>query len=362
MITRILLPVLAVLGLLLGLGMTRQSARQPPAAQPVAEPARSPYASYVAGAGLIEAATENIAVGASVAGVVSAMHVAVGDALRAGDALFTIDDREAVAERDMRAAELAAAGAQLERLRSLPRAEDVPPIRARVAETEAALADARTRLALAQAVHDARAVSVEELSRRSNAVAEAEALHAASSAELERLLAGAWGPDLAVAQAQADAARSALRAAEVQLERLVVRAPVDGAVLQVKLRVGEYAPSGVSATPLLLMGALVPLHVRVDVDENDAWRVAERADAVGFARGNAALSVPHRFVRIEPYVVPKRSLTGESTERVDPRVLQVVFAFDRGELPLYVGQQLDVFIAAPPLPGAPAAAGGEPPR
>jgi hypothetical protein len=54
-----------------------------------------------------------------------------------------------------------------------------------------------------------------------------------------------------------------------------------------------------------------------------------------------------RFVRFEPYVVPKKSLTGDSTERVDTRVLQVIYSFDRGSLPIYVGQQMDVFIDAP---------------
>ncbi len=52
-------------------------------------------------------------------------------------------------------------------------------------------------------------------------------------------------------------------------------------------------------------------------------------------------------VRFEPYVVPKRSLTGESTERVDTRVLQAIYSFDRGDLTIYVGQQMDVFIEAP---------------
>ncbi len=52
-------------------------------------------------------------------------------------------------------------------------------------------------------------------------------------------------------------------------------------------------------------------------------------------------------MRIEPYVVPKKSLTGDSTERVDTRVLQVIFSFTRGDLPIFVGQQMDVFIDAP---------------
>jgi len=47
--------------------------------------------------------------------------------------------------------------------------------------------------------------------------------------------------------------------------------------------------------------------------------------------------------------VPKRSLTGDSTERVDTRVLQVLYRFDRGDLPVYVGQQMDVFVEAPPI-------------
>lgn len=57
-----------------------------------------------------------------------------------------------------------------------------------------------------------------------------------------------------------------------------------------------------------------------------------------------AHAITMRFVRVEPYVVPKKSLTGENTERVDTRVLQVIYAIERTEYPVYVGQQLDVFI------------------
>jgi hypothetical protein len=43
-------------------------------------------------------------------------------------------------------------------------------------------------------------------------------------------------------------------------------------------------------------------------------------------------------------VIPKKSLTGGSTERVDTRVLQVIYQFDPPNRPLYVGQQVDVYI------------------
>src|SRR5213076_2882800 len=107
------------------------------------------------------------------------------------------------------------------------------------------------------------------------------------------------------------------------------------------------AMNGVLQTPLMVLGATDTLVVRVDVDENDAWRFKEGAKAVAFVRGNRDLSTELTFDRVEPYVTPKRSLTGESTERVDTRVLQVLYSFEHGALPVYLGQQMDLFIEAP---------------
>ncbi len=125
---------------------------------------------------------------------------------------------------------------------------------------------------------------------------------------------------------------------------MTVRAPIKGEILQSKARVGEFAPAQVMTSPLMVLGAVEPLAVRVDIDENDAWRVESGGRASAVLRGNTKVSFPLTFVRYEPYVVPKRSLTGESFERVDTRVLQVVYSFDKGSLPLYVGQLVDVFI------------------
>jgi len=69
--------------------------------------------------------------------------------------------------------------------------------------------------------------------------------------------------------------------------------------------------------------------------------------ATAFLRGDRDIQTPLKFVRFEPFVIPKTSLTGDTTERVDTRVLQVIYSFDRGQLPIYVGQQMDVFIEAP---------------
>ncbi len=65
------------------------------------------------------------------------------------------------------------------------------------------------------------------------------------------------------------------------------------------------------------------LHIRVDIDENDAWRFHRNTAGMAFVRGNRDFRIPLTFERVEPYIVPKKSLTGGSTERVDTRVMQV---------------------------------------
>ena len=76
---------------------------------------------------------------------------------------------------------------------------------------------------------------------------------------------------------------------------------------------------------------------------------------VAYLKGSTAQAIPLTFARIEPYIVPKKSLTGDNTERVDTRVLQVLYSFDEAALPIYVGQQMDVFLEAPPAEGSGAA-------
>lgn len=347
------LPLLLALGgLLFAISVVLKSSQPVIAAEPVAQPAASPFETFVAGAGLVESSTENIAVAPVLPGVVTKVFVKVGDAVKAGDPLFQLDDRSLLAELAVRNAAHASAVATLEKLKQSPRPEDLPPAEAQVREAEATLADTKKQLELMSSVSDKRAISAEELSKREFAVNAAEARLTRAKAELNLLKAGTWGPDLVIAEANVASAEAQVQALNVDLERLVTRAPVDGQVLQVKIRTGEYAQTGVLQQPLVLLGNTDILNVRVDVDENDAWRVANGAKAQAFVRGNKDLSTTLEFVRFEPFVIPKRSLTGESTERVDTRVLQVVYQFKKMDLPVYVGQQMDVFIEAPGVNGA----------
>lgn len=356
MIRKFVLPLMAVLGVVFAIFTVRAGNKPVPVSQPVAEPARSPFATYVAGSGLIEAATENIAVGTNVPGVVTQVFVKVGDRVKAGDRLFQIDDRDLRAEVGVREAALLAARAEAQRLENQPRPEEIPVAEAKVAEAQASLDHAKLVLAKWQRVENPNSISPVELREAKLKVQINDALVRQAQADLALLKAGAWGPDKQIAAAKVASAEAQVAAARTDLERLLVRASVDGTVLQVKTRAGEYAQTGPAQDPLMMLGRTDVLHIRVDVDENEASRIRAGADAIAYVRGNSSIQTPLRFVRIEPYIVPKRSLTGDTTERVDTRVLQVLYAFDPADLPVYVGQQMDVYISAHGIGGTTATA------
>lgn len=301
MIRRFLLPVLAILGVAAAVSAVVLDNREQPPDGPVTVPASPPYESYVAGAGLVEASTGNISIGSPVAGVATEVHVHVGDFVEAGDPLFKVDDRGLQAQ--------------------------LVTARANVAAADVALQQPRHRLNYSEnlAGRDSSSVSAETVTDLRDQVAIAEANLSLAKAKVTEL--------------------------SMEIERYTVRAPTAGRVLQLNLRVGEYVDG--SAMPLVLFGDDRRLFVRVDVDESDAWRVDPGANATAFARGNPALKIPLTFKYVEPHVIPKTSLTGRSTERSDTRVLQVLYSFERGELPVYVGQQLDVFIEASPIEASP---------
>jgi hypothetical protein len=148
---------------------------------------------------------------------------------------------------------------------------------------------------------------------------------------------------------------------KIELDRLIVRALTDGEVLQVNVRPGQFAAMA-WREPMVVLGDVRQLNLRVDIDEHDLPRFKTDLEAVAFLRGNP--KTPFRLkkiVKIEPYVIPKRSLTGDNAERVDTRVLQVVYALpDDRTFRVFVGQQMDVYFGIPnlealPQPGTPKA-------
>jgi len=349
MIRTILIPLLAIAGVIMA-AVTVVNSSKPIAAQPpVISPPTAPFESFVAGSGLVEASSRNIEIGTPIGGIVTEVLVTVNDAVEQGAPLFRLDTRDMRGERAVRAAQLAVARSQLDKLKAGTRPEQLPPAKARVAEAESLLADAESQLAFLERISDSRAITQEELSVRKFAAAAARTRLEQARADVALLEAGTWGVDIEVAEAQVVLAESELAAADTEIERRTITSPVSGRVLQVNVRGGEFASAGAGGPSMMLVGTVDPLHIRAEVDEHEAWRVKAGAEAFAFVKGNKDLKTGLTFVRFEPYVVPKRSLTGESTERVDTRVLQVIYAFPREALSVFVGQQMDVYIKSDPI-------------
>lgn len=316
---------------------------------PVSLPAApvSPYQTSLSGTGIVEPRSESLQIATEIAGVVVEVPVTPGDRVERGEVLFRLDERDASSRLDTAKAELARTRESRARLDRLPRAESVLPLRAAVAEAQSQLASARNDESRLRSASNARAVALVELERQEFAVRTAETRLAKAQAELDLALAGSWEPDLWLASTDVLIAESKVHQIETELARLTIRAPISGQVLERNVRVGQFAEPRSLADPLIVLGDTSVLHVRVEIDETEAWRFVPGQPAMAMVRGNPSLTAPLAFVRAEPSVLPKRSLTGASTERTDTRVLRVLYALAPDALPVRVGQLLDVRIEAP---------------
>lgn len=288
------LALVAALGAIaIVLGVVFDSGPALTTAAPAAPVAPAPFAVFVSGTGVVEPLDGSVAVGTPVAGIVAAVAVRPGDKVKPGGVLFRLDDGDVQAQR--------------------------PALLAAVNEAQQRLAQVSELYQLALGVPDQRAVSAEEILSRHSAVK--------------------------VAQAALATARARTRQLDLEAARRTVRARVAGDVLQVNLRPGEFAQPG-AGRPLILMASGERLAVRVDVDEFEAGRVKPGAAAFAAPRGRAALRLRLKFERIEPSIVARASLAGSGTERIDSRVLQVIYSVAPGQFAAMVGQQMDVTIEA----------------
>lgn len=347
MITKYVLPLVAVAGLAFAVLVMLPAQKSPPASKPVVPPPSRPDGPpTIAGAGIIEASQENIPIGANIPGVVTDVYVKVHDPVKAGDPLFKTDDRNLQAELKVREANLEAARAQLARIQAAPQQQDLATAQAAVDEARAKARDAEIVFTRTSALFGRQVSSNSDYDRDRNAMDATRAALARAEADLKRIKL-TWDKDIQVNRAQVMQAQSMRDETLTSIRRCTVNALADGEVLQVNVRLGQFAAS-VWKEPLIVLGDVKTLNVRVDIDEQDVPYFDENADAVATLKGRPGYRFAlTKVVKVEPYVIPKKSLTGDNSERVDTRVLQVVYALpaDR-EIPLFVGQQMDVYLRA----------------
>jgi HlyD family secretion protein len=340
----------ALLGIPVALWAVAASTLPPPALAPDEAPPVNPFPRGIAAPGTVEAASGNIRVAAPEPGRIDRVFVQVNDRVQAGDPLFQLDPRLAQAELAKAEAGVDVARQDLERLRAMPRREEVARLQAALDQATARWDHRRQELERSRRVRARGALSEQELGEAALALNEAIAGRAQAQAELDRVRVGAWEHDLLVAQAAIRRAQADAAAIRARLDRLTVRSPIAGIVLKRYLEPGELAP--IEDQPAIVVGDLSALHLRAQVDERDAPRLRAGCRGVAFLPGRSGRPCDLRLVRIEPLAVPKRQATAAHSEVIDTRVIEVLFRLERADKnqAFYPGQVIDAFIDAEELP------------
>ncbi|MGA2450495.1 MAG: efflux RND transporter periplasmic adaptor subunit [Polyangiaceae bacterium] len=280
----------------------------------------------VAGDGIVEPADREVKIAGQVPGRIAKILVREGDHVEMGVAIAELESSSERAALEAAEGDLESAKADLLRTSRGLRKEDVDSI---VADTEGARARAalsRDELERTEKLAVGGAATPDELDRaRRQADSDKRALES-QEAKRRAALAGSRTEDIVQSRAKVLGSAARRDEAKAQLERLTIRAPIAGEILQLKFRAGEYYTPGGDA--IVIMGDTRVLRVRMDVDERDIARVALGANAFATASAFPGRRFAGKVVEIGKRIGRKNVRTDDPTERIDTKILEVVFQLD----------------------------------
>jgi HlyD family secretion protein len=356
---RKLIFTLSILGLLAGGVTAYLSAIVQPPLPPAFNPPMNPYPQGIYAEGMVESeqpSGENINVYPEVSGTVKQIPVREGQEVNKGAVLLVIDDSIQRATTLQLQSQAQAAFTLLAELKAEPRKETLDVNEAQVIAAEAALKTAQDELDKQQAAYDAnpKSISKDALDSAANAVATARANLDVACKQRDLTKAGAWIYDINNQERTYNALDKSYLSAKALLAKYTLRAPADGTVLAINPAVGSYVSAQGAydsytqgMDPVLVLGSSqTRLNVRCYVDEILVPRLPPpaRMKAQMSVRGSN-VKFPLEFVRTQPIVSPKIELSDQKQERVDVRVLPIIFRVDKPEnLNLYPGLLVDVYI------------------
>jgi HlyD family secretion protein len=350
---------LSVIGVLGAAMLAYVSSITEAALTPAFTPATNPFTSAIYANGIVESeqpSGSNVNVYPEVPGTVTKILVSEGQAIEAGTPLLELEDSVQRATVEQLRAQAEAAFALLGELRAEPRPEALEVAEAQVAVARAMLKNSEDAVAKQQTAFglNPRSISKDALDSAMNAVETARANLAVASRQRDLTKAGAWIYDIHNQERQYEALVKAHASANALLGKYKLRAPGAGQVLAIGAAVGGFvSPQGTYNSYTQGMGPVIvlgtpqnQLHIRCYVDEILLPRLPPTSTmkAQMSIRGSR-VKIPLEFVSIQPLVSPKISLSDQRLERVDVRVLPVIFKLAvPPPMTLYPGQLVDVFI------------------
>lgn len=350
---------ISLAGILAGIGTAYFFGIKKPPLPPAFDPASNPYASAIYAEGIVESSQtsgENINMYPEVAGTVKAILVSEGQEVRKGMPLLLIDDSIQRATTEQQKSSAEASHAMLEELKAEPRKENLDVTEAQVVAAQAALKTTEDELNKQQTAYeiDPRSISKDTLDNAINAATVAKTNLEVAKKQRDLTKAGAWIFDIRNQERQYNALDKSYRSSNALLSKYTLRAPTDGVVLSITTIVGSFvSPQGAyesytqGMSPVLVLGTpQTNLQVRCYIDEILVPRLPppSKIKAEMSIRGSK-IKVPLDYVRVQPFVSPKIELSDQRQERVDVRVLPIIFRIEKPkDLHLYPGELVDVYI------------------
>lgn len=339
--------ILPLLGVILIAVWVNVSARKIPHEAPLVTPVSSPFEHSIAATGIVEASDRNYNLAPPIPGQLTQLFVHENDVVHTGDKLYQIDNRQQTAAAEAADANVAKSRAGLATAEANVNTQlaNLNSAKSNVDSAKAAYVDAEQIASRNEGLHKEGIIADQAYTTANNSRDGAKARLGQAEAQVAQAQAQLVNAQALLSQqrAELEAAIATAHQQHVALDMLTVRAPADGKILQVNNRAGEYLASNAATSPVLF-GNTGSLLIRVDVDEINASHIKPGTHATAALKGDSSRRFPLQFVRIIPYMVPKQSLTGSNSERVDVRVLQIEYRFDPPPFPVYVGQQVDVYI------------------
>jgi HlyD family secretion protein len=291
--------------------------------------------------GRVESISGEIKIGAEIIAPIADVLVKAGDKVLVGEPLVRLSDKEAQA----RVANVQAQVAMRKRARDDQAPSSKAADRRRA---EDAVADDRRSVREAQGAFDRAVIEwragralAAELDAARSALSRAQERLTRHEADLRKLEADNGVPLPTQAEGQLNLARAELWTAEAAIEKMIVRAPIAGTVLQVNAKAGELATPSASQ-PLVLLGDISALRVRAEVDERDFGEVKIGQSVLVRPSAFRGREVAGKVSFIAPIVEPAHSNPRLQRNQADVDIVEVLIELAEPG-PLAVGMKADVY-------------------
>lgn len=304
---------------------------------------KPPFKHYIIGSGIVEPETGNISIGIPYDRIISDVKVSVNDHVKKGEILFELEHQDLLANLKVKKSEYEKALANLQRLEGLPRKEDLTAAEGALNKAQVSLDESQAQYQMVLNLPNPQALSQEERDKRLYRYQQAKAEFMEAQAVYEKIRSGTWQPELKVAFQEMQQAQDGIEAIEAEIQRMLIKSPIDGSVLQINIHQGETARSDPHKA-LMIIGNIDILYLRVSIDQLNAPLFHPDAPAVAFRQGDRSTDYPLKFIHVEPLIVPKKYLTNAISEKVDSQVLEVLYRITKKDSHLFIGEQMDVFI------------------